>query len=261
MTMDIFNARIQRVHKEPDADPLAKGETEAKRWGNHLTVLTGQVKQAVVGYNGLLKNAKKTYVGAFEFYLKGGVALLEAKEVCQHGSWGDFLKEAGITERTAQNMMRLARAGMKPETVADLGGVKAALQSLATPKPADPPESDPEDWRGCVPEDPPEDDSGATEDDSGATGAEAPDPPQTRQRTPERTRARGLTIDGRTVPFTADKAALDAAIAELTDEEHRAAFLAFDRARNKRRYHGDPEHREAKCAAQRKRDRAAAAGM
>lgn len=59
--------------------------------------------------------------------LAAGTMLLEARSVTTHGAWGAFLERAGVHERQARRLMRLARSGIKPDTVSDLGGVKAAL--------------------------------------------------------------------------------------------------------------------------------------
>lgn len=62
--------------------------------------------------------------------LAAGAMLLEARSVTTHGAWGAFLERAGVHERQARRLMRLARSGIKPDTVSDLGGVKAALTLL-----------------------------------------------------------------------------------------------------------------------------------
>ena len=62
--------------------------------------------------------------------IEAGLLLAEAKAEARHGEWGAVLARAGVHERTAQNWMRLAASGLKPETVSDLGGMKAALASL-----------------------------------------------------------------------------------------------------------------------------------
>ena len=48
-------------------------------------------------------------------------ALAEARDLCEHGEWAAHLRKTGIPDRTATRMMRLARAGIKTATVADLG--------------------------------------------------------------------------------------------------------------------------------------------
>ena len=44
--------------------------------------------------------------------------------------WGPFLEAAGVSARVARDMMSLSRAGMTPERLTELGGVRAALESL-----------------------------------------------------------------------------------------------------------------------------------
>lgn len=56
-----------------------------------------------------------------------GHMLIEAKTKLRHGAWLPWLSEhAAMSERTAQGYMRLARSGMKSETVAEIG-IRAAL--------------------------------------------------------------------------------------------------------------------------------------
>ena len=65
-------------------------------------------------------------------YLDCGRLLAEARAECGHGAWLPFLARAAIPERTARRMMRLHRAGMTAETLAEQG-VKAALAGMARP--------------------------------------------------------------------------------------------------------------------------------
>lgn len=57
--------------------------------------------------------------------LAAGAALVEAKDLCAHGTWGDWLAQTGIPERSAQRYMKLHRAGCKSAIVADMGIAKA----------------------------------------------------------------------------------------------------------------------------------------
>ena len=57
--------------------------------------------------------------------------LLEARKVAEHGEWAPFLEQAGIPERTARRMLRIARAGFNSVTVTELGGIRAALEFIA----------------------------------------------------------------------------------------------------------------------------------
>ena len=56
--------------------------------------------------------------------------LLDAREIAEHGAWLPFLAEAGIHERTARRMMVLSPAGLKSDTVSDLGGIRATLADV-----------------------------------------------------------------------------------------------------------------------------------
>jgi hypothetical protein len=60
--------------------------------------------------------------------IEAGTLLIEAKQLCRHGEWLPFLERAGTPERKAQRYMRLARTGLNPTAVSDLGGIKAALE-------------------------------------------------------------------------------------------------------------------------------------
>jgi hypothetical protein len=90
---------------------------------NSLTVLAARVKEAL----GDSAIAEKS---AIEKALEAGSMLCEAKASCDHGDWLPFLESAGVPERKAQRYMRLARSGLKSDTVSDLGGIKAALRWL-----------------------------------------------------------------------------------------------------------------------------------
>lgn len=73
---------------------------------------------------------KKT---AGESILGIGHRLLEAKSVLKHGDWLPWLSaRVDLSERAAQNFMRLAREWSNPQTLADLGASKA-LALLAIP--------------------------------------------------------------------------------------------------------------------------------
>ncbi len=94
---------------------------------NHLTDLSARIRQARA-------RAKAASQEAAEQYLEAGRLLIEAKSECPHGDWLPFLANCEVPERQAQRLMQLARSGLKPDTVSDLGGVKAALEHLAEQK-------------------------------------------------------------------------------------------------------------------------------
>jgi hypothetical protein len=67
---------------------------------------------------------------AIDKAIEAGRLLCEAKATCCHGKWLPFLERSGVPERKAQRYMKLARSGLKSDTVSDLGGIKAALAWL-----------------------------------------------------------------------------------------------------------------------------------
>ena len=77
------------------------------------------------------ENAQKHGRRAVEDYRRAGSQLMKARKVCPHGQWGSFLKAAGIPQRTASNMMRIAKSGLSTEAIADMGGIATALRSPA----------------------------------------------------------------------------------------------------------------------------------
>lgn len=63
-----------------------------------------------------------------------GNRLIEAKAMLSHGEWLPWLAEkVGYSERTAQNLMQVARKCSNPQLVADLG-LRKALALLALPE-------------------------------------------------------------------------------------------------------------------------------
>lgn len=63
--------------------------------------------------------------------LEAGALLIAAKAGCGHGNWLPFLKRAGVQERKAQRLMKLAKSGMTSDAVSEIGGVTAALEFVA----------------------------------------------------------------------------------------------------------------------------------
>lgn len=72
---------------------------------------------------------------AIEFAIKAGELLLEAKEQTRHGEWLPFVESTGMSARTAQGYMRLAKHADEVNTqgLAHLG-IEKALKLLAEPK-------------------------------------------------------------------------------------------------------------------------------
>lgn len=65
--------------------------------------------------------ARRSWRKTGEEYMEAAAALVEARDLCEHGEWGPWLAKTGIPGRTAQRMICMSRAGIKPATVADLG--------------------------------------------------------------------------------------------------------------------------------------------
>jgi hypothetical protein len=76
------------------------------------------LKDTVIALNADLQEFQAALA---EKVLAMGTALNEAKETCPHGEWTEFLKSVAMSERSAQRYMRIAKAGLKSATVADLG--------------------------------------------------------------------------------------------------------------------------------------------
>lgn len=104
-------------------DPIASADPG--RLSNSLADLADRLKDT---------NAETTaaHRAGADGALRAGRLLVEAKAACAHGEWLPFLERAGIAERSARNFMTLARSGLISATVADLGGVKAALAFLSS---------------------------------------------------------------------------------------------------------------------------------
>ena len=62
--------------------------------------------------------------------LDTGAALIDLRGRLAHGEFLPAIDRLGIGQTTARNWMRLARGGFKTATVADMGGIRAALEYL-----------------------------------------------------------------------------------------------------------------------------------
>ena len=54
-------------------------------------------------------------------HLECGSILVRAKAECVHGEWKPFLKQDGISERSAQRRMQIFASGMSAETIVKKG--------------------------------------------------------------------------------------------------------------------------------------------
>ena len=184
-----------REHRKPadDVQP-AKPEVTDPPLSNRLTVLADRVGEA-------FRLGRSKSVEAAQAYLDCGSMLAEAKAECDHGEWIPFLKRAGIPERTAQRMMKLAASGESAETLADKG-IKAALAGMVQ--------------RGK--------NDTVTDLEDDPTPTETPDSPSTRRKAIRAERhAEGLCVDCRQ-PCDGE------ARCKWCRREFRAAFLKLEAA-------------------------------
>lgn len=92
---------------------------------NRLAVLAGRIGEAH-------RDCRDHAASAAQRAIEAGHLLIEAKAALSHGQWLPWLRDqVGLSERSAQGYMRLARIGLKPATVADLG-LRAAPAATAT---------------------------------------------------------------------------------------------------------------------------------
>lgn len=97
---------------------------------NRLPVLAGEIRRAH-------DEARSAARFSAERALAAGHLLIEAKAAVGHGEWLPWLRtNLGMSERTAQGYMRLARSGLKSATVADLG-LRATLTRVGRRKTPD----------------------------------------------------------------------------------------------------------------------------
>ena len=131
----------QEQEKRYGDDQPAKAEGTAPPLSNRLTDLAERAGEAFrLGRSkeGEANQARRINhlrsLEAAKTHLDCGSMLVEAKAECVHGEWTPFLKKAGIAERSAQRLMKVARSGMSAETIVRKGGLKAAEASLAKPR-------------------------------------------------------------------------------------------------------------------------------
>ena len=74
-----------------------------------------------VALDELATRASRAYRQSGDSYMVAAAALAEARDLCEHGEWLPHLAKTGVPKRTAQRMMRIARAGIKCATVARIG--------------------------------------------------------------------------------------------------------------------------------------------
>lgn len=96
-------------------------ETVPAALSNTLADLAERVKLASTA-------SKEAERSATAKAMEAGNLLCEAKAATAHGEWTPFLERAGVHERQARRLMQLSRSALTPDTVSDLGGIKASLE-------------------------------------------------------------------------------------------------------------------------------------
>ncbi len=110
-----------RYTMAPDCDEAIGAVAEAGPvLSNRLAHLAGAAGEANRTY-------RRSSAAALAAYVEAGRALSEARESAKRGEWAAVLSVAGIEERTARNMIRVARGGWTGETLTAAGGVRVAL--------------------------------------------------------------------------------------------------------------------------------------
>ena len=61
--------------------------------------------------NEIAFRARRSWRRTGEEYMEAAAALVEARDLCEHGEWMPWLEKTGIPERTAQRMMQLVPRG------------------------------------------------------------------------------------------------------------------------------------------------------
>ena len=81
--------------------------------------------------DGLAFEARRNFRKSTEHWLAAAAAVVEARDLCEHGEWRPWLAKTGIPERTARRMVTIARAGLQIGHVAALGGVARTAEHIA----------------------------------------------------------------------------------------------------------------------------------
>ena len=108
----------------PQMDDPQNDEPTPGAGNNRLTVLAADIKAAHAG----VLDAAKT--AAAERAIEAGRALLEAKGLVKHGQWLPWLQQhCGMSERTAQLYVQIAKLELPAKTIAVMG-LKAAAKAV-----------------------------------------------------------------------------------------------------------------------------------
>jgi Protein of unknown function (DUF3102) len=113
----------QGSNAEKSGRPRLQRGAAMSNLSNRLPVLATEIRKAHAD----VQDAAKT---AAQRALEAGHALIEAKELMDHGGWLPWLREhCALADRTARLYMQIARSGLKSAMVADLG-LQAAAKAI-----------------------------------------------------------------------------------------------------------------------------------
>lgn len=70
---------------------------------------------------------RRSSIEAHRSFIRIGKRLLEARKEAKRGQWGPFLEACGLAERSARNMMTVARGAWTAKAMTRAGGVRVAL--------------------------------------------------------------------------------------------------------------------------------------
>lgn len=116
---------MQRVSRTESSNP--PGPPQANGTVPTAPVLSNRIADLAERAGEAFRLGRARSVEAAQAYLDCGAILAEAKAECGHGEWLPFLKRAGIHERTARRMMKLAAQDVSAERLADTGIIRATL--------------------------------------------------------------------------------------------------------------------------------------
>ena len=95
---------------------------------NRLTALADEARASFGTYQEREAAALGAYRVAFGSYMETAARLAEARALAKRGEWSPFIRRAGVAGRTARYMLKLHRGGWTAEDLANVGGVRAALE-------------------------------------------------------------------------------------------------------------------------------------
>lgn len=114
------------MREEVDAHRMDCGAGE----GRGVKLMSNSLTSRAECIRSLVAESDAAAATGIEKALEAGHALVSAKDDCKHGEWLPFLERAGVQERKAQRLMKLAKSGLKSDTVSDLG-IMGALRFIS----------------------------------------------------------------------------------------------------------------------------------